>query len=79
MQRALVVSHHNKDLLVVTATQMSASGHDWDTDPYLIKSKQLRRVYIKMRNARKTSGHVTCPFYEELDRILNYMATQPSL
>lgn len=76
VQHALVVNHRHKDLFVDRAKHMFVRACDQD-GMCQIKSKELRRN-INTRDKRRQSGrgHVTCPFFDELDWILhNYSTT----
>ncbi|XP_060095132.1 myb/SANT-like DNA-binding domain-containing protein 7 [Heteronotia binoei] len=71
VQEALGISHRNIDIFERIAEQMAAKGHKRTAVECRTKTKALRQEYKKVTAHNQSSySPVTCPFYNELHRIL---------
>lgn len=71
IQKLLQSSYRNMDTFQVIASEMAKRGHERTAQECRTKTKTMRRDYKKAKdNSSLMGGHVTCPFYEQLDRIL---------
>ncbi|XP_066482620.1 uncharacterized protein [Tiliqua scincoides] len=71
IQKLLQSSYRNMDTFQVIASEMAKRGHERTAQECRTKTKTMRRDYKKAKdNSFSMGGRVTCPFYEQLDRIL---------
>nr|XP_020645453.1 uncharacterized protein LOC110077083 isoform X1 [Pogona vitticeps]XP_020645454.1 uncharacterized protein LOC110077083 isoform X1 [Pogona vitticeps]XP_020645456.1 uncharacterized protein LOC110077083 isoform X1 [Pogona vitticeps] len=70
MQKLLQSSYRNMDTFQVIASEMAQRGHTRTAQECRTKTKTMRRDYKKAKDSTSTGGRITCPFYEQLDRIL---------
>ncbi|KAJ0069495.1 hypothetical protein NL108_008259 [Boleophthalmus pectinirostris] len=72
VQDKLEGSHQNWAIFEMIAKEMSECGYRQSWLQCQQKIKSLRSKYKETKDSNKRSGRgrVTCPFYEELDRIL---------
>nr|XP_060616447.1 uncharacterized protein LOC132766103 [Anolis sagrei ordinatus] len=70
IQQVLQSSHRNIDTFQVIANEMAKKGHERTPQECRTKTKTLRRDYKKVKeNNLAGKEPMTCPFYDELDRI----------
>lgn len=71
IQKLLQSSYRNMDTFQVIASEMAKRGHERTAQECRTKTKTMRRDYKKAKDSSPTGvGRITCPFYEQLDRIL---------
>ncbi|CAI5780061.1 Hypothetical predicted protein [Podarcis lilfordi] len=71
IQKLLQSSYRNMDTFQVIASEMAKRGHERTAQECRTKTKTMRRDYKKAKdNPSSLGGRMTCPFYEQLDRIL---------
>ncbi|XP_048364390.1 uncharacterized protein LOC125439349 isoform X2 [Sphaerodactylus townsendi] len=71
IQKLLQSSYRNMDTFQVIASEMAKRGHERTAQECRTKTKTMRRDYKKAKDSSSSgSGRITCPFYEQLDRIL---------
>ncbi|XP_053106615.1 uncharacterized protein LOC128325146 isoform X3 [Hemicordylus capensis] len=71
IQKLLQSSYRNMDTFQVIASEMAKRGHERTAQECRTKTKTMRRDYKKAKdNSFSGGGRITCPFYEQLDRIL---------
>ncbi|KAJ7338491.1 hypothetical protein JRQ81_012385 [Phrynocephalus forsythii] len=70
MQKLLQSSYRNMDTFQVIASEMAKRGHKRTAQECRTKTKTMRRDYKKAKDSTSVSRPITCPFYEQLDRIL---------
>ncbi|XP_042306637.1 uncharacterized protein LOC121921940 [Sceloporus undulatus] len=71
IQQVLLTSHRNMDTFQVIANEMAKRGHERTPQECRTKTKTLRRDYKKVKeNNMAGKEPMTCPFYDELDRIM---------
>ncbi|KAJ0055058.1 hypothetical protein NL108_008983, partial [Boleophthalmus pectinirostris] len=72
VQAKLERSYQNRAVFEMTAKEMSKLGYrrSWLQCQQKIKSLRAKYKETKDSNKRSGRGHVTCPFYQELDQIL---------
>ncbi|XP_054833964.1 uncharacterized protein LOC129328728 isoform X2 [Eublepharis macularius] len=72
IQQVLQRSHRNMDTFQVIANEMAKRGHERTAQECRTKTKTMRRDYKKVKeNHDAGKGRMTCPFYDQLERILD--------
>ncbi|XP_044308913.1 uncharacterized protein LOC123035101 isoform X2 [Varanus komodoensis] len=72
IQQVLQSSHRNMDTFQVIANEMGKRGHERTAQECRTKTKTMRRDYKKVKESHSIGKrNVTCPFYDQLDRILD--------
>ncbi|XP_077778126.1 uncharacterized protein LOC144326090 [Podarcis muralis] len=78
IQQVLQSSHRNMDTFQVIANEMAKRGHERTAQECRTKTKTMRRDYKKVKeNNCSGTGRLTCPFYDQLEQILDSGAPQP--
>ncbi|XP_053146255.1 uncharacterized protein LOC128342651 [Hemicordylus capensis] len=78
IQQVLQSSHRNMDTFQVIANEMAKRGHERTAQECRTKTKTMRRDYKRVKeNNSAGKGRLTCPFYDQLERILE-SSMQPS-
>ncbi|XP_053235537.1 uncharacterized protein LOC128409244 [Podarcis raffonei] len=77
IQQVLQSSHRNMDTFQVIANEMAKRGHERTAQECRTKTKTMRRDYKKVKeNNCSGTGRLTCPFYDQLEQILDSGAPQ---
>ncbi|XP_042318414.1 uncharacterized protein LOC121928148 isoform X2 [Sceloporus undulatus] len=70
IQQLLQSSYRNMDTFQVIASEMAKRGHERTAQECRTKTKTMRRDYKKAKDSFCSGGeYISCPFYEQLDRI----------
>lgn len=78
IQQVLQSSHRNMDTFQVIANEMAKRGHERTAQECRTKTKTMRRDYKKVKeNSSCGKGRATCPFYDQLERILDSSVQAP--
>ncbi|XP_060630740.2 myb/SANT-like DNA-binding domain-containing protein 7 [Anolis sagrei] len=71
IQKLLLSSYRNMDTFQVIASEMAKRGHERTAQECRTKTKTMRRDYKKAKDSFSSGGdYISCPFYDQLDRIL---------
>lgn len=72
IQTALRESHRNKDVYEDVSKAMAERGHKRTWEECRTKTKGLRLAYkhVLSHNSKPGNSLVTCPYFQQLDRIL---------
>ncbi|XP_062978735.1 uncharacterized protein LOC134396244 [Elgaria multicarinata webbii] len=72
IQQVLQSSHRNMDTFQVIANEMAKRGHERTAQECRTKTKTMRREYKKVKESNSVGkGRTVCPFYDQLERILD--------